>query len=151
MKMLRDVHEFFEKFNLPQRKPGQPFDREIVLFRVSCLIEELHELTLALNNDDFAKSADALVDLAYFTVGTAHILNLPFEQAWNEVHAANLRKVRLTSSRQSKRGSILDIGKPKGWPGPDIEQFLHPEDQRTQAQARGGEQLDIETFIKSQG
>ena len=148
MKMLKDVKDFLEKFNVPQREPGQPFNRDVVLFRLSCLLEELQELSQSMNNDDFAETTDALVDLVYFAIGTAHVFNLPFEKAWGEVHGANMRKIRLATSRQSKRGSVLDVGKPKGWIGPNIEQFLSPDDRKVVAL---DEQLDLEAFIKGQG
>ena len=146
--MIDDVAEFLEKFKLPQREAGQPFNKEVILFRLSCLLEELQELSSALNNDDFAAATDALVDLTYFSLGTAHMLNLPFEQAWTEVHKANMRKIGLTSSRQSKRGSVLDIGKPKNWVGPNIEQFLAPED-RPLSPTKSTAQLDLEEYINS--
>lgn len=144
MSMIADVKEFHDRFNLPRRKPGEPFNREIILFRLGFLLEELQELSEALNNDDYAKATDALVDLIYVALGTALIFSLPFEDAWDEVHRANMRKVGLVSSRQSKRGSILDIGKPKDWVAPDIEQFLEPADKKRRKQAS---QLDLVDYL----
>ena len=144
MSMIKDVAEFHEKFKLPKREPGQPFDREVILFRLGFLLEELQELSESFNNNDFGKATDALVDLIYVAIGTAEIFSLPLEEAWEEVHKANMRKVGLVSSRQSKRGSILDIGKPKGWKSPDINQFLEPADK---AKQKENKQLDLIDYI----
>jgi len=43
---------------------------------------------------------------------------------WNEVQRANMSKVRASSESQSKRGSSLDVIKPEGWRGPDIQGVL---------------------------
>src|ERR1700679_1208583 len=128
MTMLDDVKEFHEKFKLPKRADGESFNREVILFRLGFLLEELQELSESLNNDDFAGATDALVDLVYVALGTSWIFDLPFGEGWSESHRGNMRKIAVASSRQSKRGSILDIGKPCGWKSPDIAQFLKPAD-----------------------
>lgn len=132
MNMLDDVRQFHQKFNMPKRVWGEVFKKDVVLFRLSFLLEELQELSSALNNDDFEQATDALVDLVYVALGTADILSLPFPAAWEEVHKANMQKVAVASSKESKRGSQLDIGKPAGWEPPDILQFLSLEDHALQ-------------------
>ena len=128
MSMLDDVQEFHRKFGMPTRRPGELFNREVILFRLSFVLEELHELSNSLNNNDLEGATDALVDLVWVSIGSADILGLPFEAAWAEVKKANMAKVKVATTRDSKRGSLLDIGKPPGWKPPDILQHLAPED-----------------------
>ncbi len=130
MSMFTDVHEFHQKFELPCRKPGETFQRDIVLFRLSFLLEELQELSSALNNDNIEEATDALVDLIYVAAGTGEILSLPLKSAWNEVHKANMKKIKISSSKESKRGSIIDIAKPSGWKPPDIFKYLDAKDRK---------------------
>lgn len=86
--------------------------------------EELDEFCEGLIDDDHAKMADALVDLVYVAMGTAHLLGYPWEQLWEEVQAANLRKRRAATADESKRGSTHDVVKPHGWTPPAIEAIL---------------------------
>lgn len=48
---------------------------------------------------------------------------LPLEALWEEVHSANMRKVRGTEGT-SKYGNKYDIVKPEGWTPPDIARVL---------------------------
>jgi predicted HAD superfamily Cof-like phosphohydrolase len=69
--------------------------------------------------------ADALIDLVYVAMGTAHLLGLPWEALWNEVQIANMRKVRAAAdASDSKRGSAFDVVKPPGWQPPNIKRIL---------------------------
>ena len=128
MTMLDDVRAFHIKFGMPTRRPGDLFQKDVILFRISFLLEELQELSSSLNNNDLEGATDALVDLVWVAIGSADILGLPFEAAWTEVKKANMAKIKVASSRDSKRGSLLDIGKPRGWRPPDILQHLDPAD-----------------------
>ena len=149
MTMFNDVAAFHEKFQLPRRVAGLPISDELKLFRLSFLLEELQELSAAFNKEDLPEVLDALVDLVYVALGTAWLFNLPFEAAWGEVHKANMRKVPVTSASFSKRGSILDIGKPKDWVQPNIAQYLASEDKMQIDQSKPKKQLDLEDFLKA--
>lgn len=118
--MLRDVQEFHKKFDLPtERYPGFPSD-EILEFRKKFLREELNEFEEAVKNKDLVKVLDALADLVYVALGTAIFMNLPFQDAWNIVHNANMTKIKARSSKDSKRSSIHDVIKPPNWTPPDM-------------------------------
>ena len=134
MNPYRDVKEAYEKFGLGYEGPIRPLPRSTASFRHQFGIEELNEWYL--NNDraldarggkaDYrhalAEQLDAIVDQVYVTLGTAIMQGITEEmlaEAWDRVHAANMKKVRATSAEDSKRGSVLDIIKPLGWEAPN--------------------------------
>lgn len=85
--------------------------------RVAFMEEEIEELGQAYIDKDLVGVADALADLVYVALGTAHMMGIPFDQVFRVVHAANMRKVR----GMTKRGMIFDACKPEGWVGPEAE------------------------------
>ena len=125
--LIKDIDQFHKKFKFEKNlKVGIPDDNELVNFRTSFLMEELAEYTQAITKKDAAGALDALVDIVYIALGTAWLFNLPFEKAWNEVQKANMKKIR-TKSKSKKRGTSVDVVKPKGWTPPDIEQIIEEE------------------------
>jgi len=125
------VMEFMEKFNhmfltgqgVPlHRHPPTNHPRHLTLRKLQErfvqmqeeLIEEFYD---GMHEQSLEKMADALIDLVYFAKGTANLLGLPWEELWNDVHSANMRKVR----GEKTRGGMLikvDCVKPPGWVGP---------------------------------
>ena len=83
--------------------------------RIAFLLEEIEELGLAYCNNDLVGVADALADLVYVAVGTAHMMGIPFDEVFKVVHAANMQKMRGIT----KRGMAYDAVKPEGWVGPE--------------------------------
>jgi len=122
MSEWEDVKKFHEKFKIPQSQfPGFYYsDREMMEFRIKFLEEELKEFKEAVVADNMVKGFDALLDLVYVALGTAHICNFPWREGWNAVQDANMRKVRGTK-KTSKRGSQYDVVKPSGWVGPELK------------------------------
>jgi predicted HAD superfamily Cof-like phosphohydrolase len=88
--------------------------------RAQCLMEEVKEFMEAIAVEDMAGMADALVDLVYFAKGTAAILGLPWRALFEDVHRANMAKVRGVG----KRGFAVDLIKPEGWEGPKTMEIL---------------------------
>lgn len=130
---FNDVGEFYRKFglhNVTYDGPGPTYvgDEDgyehMIDFRVDFIQEELDEFVAAVAKCDDAEMFDALLDLAYVAMGTAHLLGYPWEAGWDRVHEANMRKERATSEDMSSRRSTLDIVKPDGWQPPDIEGLL---------------------------
>lgn len=125
-----DVGMFHEKFGLPSvcwisDIGPKELPQELVEFRIKFLQEELDEFIEGYNEDDQAKMADALIDLVYVAMGTAHFMGLPWQELWKDVQQANMRKVRAQSDgSNSKRGSSFDVVKPEGWVGPKTEEIL---------------------------
>jgi predicted HAD superfamily Cof-like phosphohydrolase len=124
-----DVGDFHEKFDLPNvtharvsGPMGMPAD--LFQFRLKFLKEELDEFQASMEYGDTAGAFDALIDLVYVAMGTAHLLGFPWQEGWDLVQAANMAKERATSETASERGGTWDIVKPEGWQPPDIEGLL---------------------------
>lgn len=124
-----NVGEFHEQFGLDSvtfNGVGQrPFPPELADFRIKFMQEELDEFIEGHDEGNLAKMADALIDLVYVAMGTAHLLGLPWQELWNDVQRANLAKVRASSDgSDSKRLSAFDVIKPEGWVPPHTEAIL---------------------------
>lgn len=110
---INDIYEFQTKIlknnfpDKPTKAEGEFKDRTLV-----CLNEELEEFGDA---DTIAEQADALIDLIYFAYGALHQMGVDAERVWNEVHRANMTKVR----GETKRGHDNDATKPEDWRAPD--------------------------------
>lgn len=149
MSYYDDVGDFHRKFtlpNFPSDKPEVPsFD--VLRFRSRFLLEELAEFfescgiigpgatlrsigksietlddsIIFPGNQDLHKAADALADLVYVALGTAHFMGLPFDAVWAEVQRANMQKERAVGDHdpRSTRRSRLDVVKPEGWTPPN--------------------------------
>jgi predicted HAD superfamily Cof-like phosphohydrolase len=120
-----DVAAFHEKFGLTYDGKPRLLDSETTRFRLKFLEEELMEFRVSAISDDLPGMADALIDLVYVAMGTAYMMGLPWQDLWDEVQRANMSKVRASDETESKRGSSLDVIKPRGWQGPDIEGVLN--------------------------
>lgn len=122
----QDVRDFHQKFGLLSPSYPHILDPGTFEYRRKFLHEELTELEEAYEKKDLHGYADALIDLVYVAHGTAAMSGIPWAPLWNEVQRANLGKVRAQSVSESKRGSALDVIKPKGWVGPNFEPWLGP-------------------------
>lgn len=125
---FEDVADFHHKFGQPFTKINRRCDfppPEEIMYRLRFIDEEVIELKEAIELKDLPKTLDALVDLVYVVLGTAHYFGAPFDEAWVEVHAANMKKVRAEpSDTQHKRGPCEPMRKPPGWVPPDIETVI---------------------------
>jgi len=112
-----DVLHFHMHYNLLYHAvPGHLTQRKLGE-RVDFMAEELQEFIEAAKNQDLVGQADALVDLVYVALGTACMLGLPWEELWQVVHDANMRKVR----RAEGTGDHHTIVKPQGWVAPEAK------------------------------
>jgi predicted HAD superfamily Cof-like phosphohydrolase len=125
---ISSVGHFHEKFNLDNvthRDPGpREVSEELLDFREKFMEEELREFKEARTRGDIAGMADALVDLSYVTLGTAHVMGFPWQELFFTVQKANMAKERAMRAEQSSRGSTFDVIKPVGWQAPDIKGVL---------------------------
>jgi predicted HAD superfamily Cof-like phosphohydrolase len=122
--LMADIAAFHEKFQLQALpKPGF-LGLEQTDFRLKFLDEELDELKHSIVKQDLPGALDAIVDLVYVALGTAYLMNLPFNEAWAAVQQANMAKVRTERAEDSKRGSTFDVVKPAGWTAPDIGKVI---------------------------
>lgn len=128
---LRDSKEFahlqlfHHKFGMTSSTRPQMLGVDLMDFRLKFMQEELDEVRSSYFDNDIAGVADGLVDLTYVAVGTAELMGLPWDDAWNAVQAANMAKVRAVPGKiEGKRVAKYDIVKPVGWMAPDIEKIL---------------------------
>jgi predicted HAD superfamily Cof-like phosphohydrolase len=118
------VGMFQEKFGLmPPEVPTLP-TKEQFDFKMKHIREELDELEKAFNEGNLVDFADGLVDTVYVALGLSHFAGIPFLACFHEVHRANMKKERAKTEADSKRGSKLDIVKPKGWNPPNLRKIL---------------------------
>jgi NTP pyrophosphatase (non-canonical NTP hydrolase) len=126
-----DVGYFHAKFELPlayafvgtdryggeRRWPAFPPLAEMN-YRIKFMQEELEEFAKAYLQQNLHDAADALADLVWVALGTAHHLGLPFEAIWAEVMRANMEKEVGPPDPTHKRPGER-IHKPDGWRAPD--------------------------------
>ena len=145
--LFRDIERFHEKFELKSTEdPGHRLPEDVLKFRVKFLYEELGEYVAALNAtvvlgylggvdgveilDEEGFNAelafDALIDLVYVALGTAFLHRFPFNEGWDRVQAANMKKVRASGNDDplSKRKHNKDVVKPPGWVPPVLADLL---------------------------
>lgn len=120
-----DVGEFHRKFDIPAFDPRKPCvfpSTEIVDYRMKFLEEELQELRDAVATNDLPEVLDALADLVYVVLGTAHYFNAPFAPIWVEVQRSNMDRVKVSPENcppEKKYRPDLVI-KPPDWSPPRI-------------------------------
>lgn len=149
MDYYRDIMEFHRKFGLDYDGKPRALVKELAIFRVKFLIEELieyinastewpldrdeieeiEELLLAPLRDyysegDLEKKFDALIDLQYVTLGTAYLHGFKMDEGWRRVHAANMQKMRCERPADSTRGSTFDVIKGPNWRPPVLSDLL---------------------------
>lgn len=126
--LIDDIAKFHEKFSIPQRAESTPIDPDLMRFRLKFLAEELKEANIAAAESNLPDFLDALVDLVYVAIGTAHVFNLDFATAWASVQEANMKKVNRSEENPGKRGHSSDIVKPAGWVAPNHEALFTKDD-----------------------
>lgn len=129
MKMIQDVRAFHERFGVPVLgRPEVPSDDRVNL-RMRLIAEEFNELKEALGfreiggdkwlgECDLIETADAIADLIYVLIGTAHEFGIPLGHVWNAVQESNMAKV---GGGQDAKGKIQ---KPEGWKPPPVREIL---------------------------
>ena len=73
-------------------KPAFSTDK-INKLRIDLIIEELEELTEAMNNKDLLEVADALTDILYVTYGAGHAFGIDLDKCFEEVQNSNMSKL----------------------------------------------------------
>ena len=125
MKLIEDVYEFNrEIIGTEQPKVPTTLNRERLLFALIAMYEELHEFTLASNQNNVAEQIDAMIDLIYFALGRCYEIGISkeaFMACWNLVQQKNMAKKRGIKNR----GTEQDACKPEGWTSPDLNEVLN--------------------------
>lgn len=116
--MMKKVDEFHAKItNREYRQDGFPS-----VGNYNHLQEELDEIREADKNRSRVGVVDGLIDLIYVALGALLEAGVNPEHHFDEVHAANMRKVPRRTERYGPNQN--DAVKPDGWIGPDHEQIL---------------------------
>lgn len=119
------VSEFQKKFGHEKPVKPQRLDDEMYNLKIRHMLEELEEFIDAHKyKKDLEQCLDALVDLVYVALGAAYSHGFDFNEAFRRVHEANMRKERATAAHQSKRGTTLDIIKPRGWVAANLKDLV---------------------------
>lgn len=137
---VSDVEAFHRRFNRQYDGAPRVLPPDLAQFREDFAGEELSEYikhsraAAAMLEDSrdesivldprvitvqLAEMLDALCDLTYVALGTAHLHGFNFREAWKRVHAANMLKKPVQRRSESTRHSTFDVVKPEGWKPPD--------------------------------
>lgn len=122
--MYKDIEEFHIRFGLNYDGKPRELNEKLQQFRIKFLEEELEEYKRAVIENNLHDAFDALIDLVYVTLGTAHLHGFDFIEGWKRVHKANMKKIRVEYKSQSKRNSLHDVIKPKDWEHPNLDDLL---------------------------
>lgn len=114
MSITADVYALQAKFGFNH----EPLDMDKLRLRESQMNEELMEFSSAIHMHDSEQTVDALIDLTVFALGTLALLGVDIDQAWDEVHYANMSKIRGTKPERSESGG-WDLVKPNDWEAPE--------------------------------
>lgn len=99
-KQVRDIREFQQK--IAEKKEGWLNQQntidlivEGISLRKSLLQEEVDELAYAVSKNDQVEILDAVIDIIYIALGTAHECGVldKVSKAWDMVHENNLTKL----------------------------------------------------------
>jgi predicted HAD superfamily Cof-like phosphohydrolase len=130
MSYYRDVGNFHRKFDIPAFDPRKACEfpsAEILKYRTLFLREELMEFEKAVESQNLVEALDALADITYVALGTAHYFNAPFAQIWDEIQRANMERVKCTRENcpPDKQYRADMVIKPPDWKPPQIEAILN--------------------------
>jgi predicted HAD superfamily Cof-like phosphohydrolase len=135
MTMIEDVADFHRKFGVPVETVPKVPELERLELRERLITEEYAELMQAMGYAEhfsdmgagwvrYSESktslpdvADAIADLIYVLIGTAHECGIPLQAVWDRVQAANMAKC-------PPEVPGAKIAKPPGWVAPDVEGAL---------------------------
>ena len=122
-KMMTGVDRFQRDIlDLPIPDSPQMLSEDRYRFRLAHLHEEIEEIRKAYEDDhNMVETADGLLDLIYVAMGVLIEMGVAPGAAFEEVHRANMEKVR---GKTHRRGSGYDAAKPEGWMPPDLTPYL---------------------------
>ena len=119
--MVKDMHDFHEKFDIAYDEDPRKLPKAIAEFRVKFLNEELiNEYVPAVMKGDLTEQIDGLFDIIYVAMGTLYLMGVDIEGVWNEGHASNMSK-ELVPKGKGKYGGT--IAKGSDYFKPNFKQF----------------------------
>jgi predicted HAD superfamily Cof-like phosphohydrolase len=117
--LCEELQEFLEACGIPFNMGVD----DTLYSKISARVNRFQDATAV----DHAQAADALIDLVYVAMGTAHVMGYPWEELWDDVQRANMSKKRAAkdgSDSSSGREPEYDVIKPEGWRGPNTSAIL---------------------------
>lgn len=121
---LEDVQAFMAASRQSVRKKPAVAPTAEAQLRLSLLAEEISEYAQAAAAQDLTEIADALVDVIYVALGSAHAYGLGtvFGKLWDEVHRSNMAKAFPDGEfKVNEAGKTI---KPEGWSPPDLAAII---------------------------
>jgi len=120
MNWVKDIKVMHAKYGVHEWVKANPEKLEQLLqFRVAFLKEEFDETFKATGEKDAEEIVDGLIDLCVVAIGTLDVMGIDADEAWYNVHKANMAKeVGVKESRPNPLG-LPDLIKPEGWKAPD--------------------------------
>ena len=106
--------------DIPERPTMLSFKRGEA--RLAHLREEMAEIEAGVSDERVDDVADGLIDLIYLAHGFLVEMGIATRAAFEEVHRANMTKVRGTIAKRPGAAGF-DAVKPAGWKGPSGVQF----------------------------
>lgn len=91
----------------------RPLTSAVKGLRMSLMVEELHELEVAMAYDDLVLVADGLADLLYVVIGTAVAYGMDLEPVFDEVQRSNMTKLGGPTSPEGKQLKGPDYSPPE--------------------------------------
>lgn len=104
MDYIKMVEEFHRTFSAPVLETPQIPSKERCDLRINLMQEELDEIKVAIENNDFVEISDGLCDLMYVLAGSILEFGLKdkFNEIFNEVHESNMSKACLSEKEASE-------------------------------------------------
>ena len=112
--LIEDITELTKRY---QFNDGDPTLKKLN-FRLDLLTEELNEIKLAAGSADAEEVVDGLIDITVVALGTLAAFDIDIQEAWNEVHRANMSKERGIKPGREHSGGY-DLIKPTDWRPPN--------------------------------
>ena len=92
--------------------------RDYLAFRLDMVEEEMTETVTAFAKRDAEGVVDGLIDIIVFALGTLDVMAVDMNEAWEQVHEANMNKEKGIKPERPNPYGFPDMIKPEGWVEP---------------------------------
>ena len=117
---VRDINDMHARYGVHDWVKENPEKlKEFLDFRLKFLYEEYSETSIAVDGRDAEEIVDGLIDVCVIAIGTLDAFGIDAHKAWNEVHRANMTKVKGVKESRPNPLGLPDLVKPDGWVAPD--------------------------------
>lgn len=114
---INQMHNYFGHHDAVDAMDGDTLDA-LAKFRVDFIKEEYDELCSSYDEGNAEEFVDALIDLIVVAIGTLDLFNINIDQAWDEVHRANMSKQSGIKDGRPNPLGLPDLLKPNDWVAP---------------------------------